>query len=96
MASAATGSLDGIGRGLGQVDVAHLEDDCGVGDGVISGAVGAGFVAFAENFSALVEVVLGPGAGGKVGDVIELIPEAIELLLSLVIEDELTSGRSSR
>ena len=53
------------------------------------GRVRAGFVAFAKNFSALIEVILGPGAGGKVGNVIELVPQTIQLLLSVVIEDEL-------
>src|SRR5580658_1266682 len=53
--------VDWIRRSLGQVGVSHFEDDCGVGHGVIGWTLRAGFIAFARNFSALIEVVLGPG-----------------------------------
>ena len=42
----------------------------------------------AVHFAALVEVILGPGARGLVGDVIELVPQAVELLLALFVQDQ--------
>ena len=64
-------------------------DDGRIGDCVIGGALGAGFVAFAEDFAALVEVVLDPGAGGEIGDEVELVPETVQFPLAVVVEDQL-------
>ena len=87
------GVIRWILRSLGQVDVSHLKNDCRIGNGVIGGAVRAGFVAFAKNFAALIEVVLGPGTRGKIRDVIKLVPQAIQLLGSFVVQDELNQRK---
>jgi hypothetical protein len=53
----------------------------------------AGFGAVTENFAALIVVILHERARGVIGDEIELVPEAIELLLALLVEDQLHERR---
>ena len=57
------------------------------------GPRGAGLGALALHFAALVEVVLDPGARGVIGDEVELVPEPVQLLLALLVEDQFHQRR---
>jgi hypothetical protein len=63
-----------------------------MGDGTVGGALAAGFAAVAEDFAALVEVVLGVGADGVVGDEVEFAPEGFEFGGLFWVEDEFAEG----
>ena len=56
----------------------------------------AGLGAFALHLAALVEEVLNPGAGGVIGDEVELVPEPVQLLLPFSSRISSISGVSSR
>ena len=85
-----------LAAALAKYMVAEAEDDFGIGDFVAFGARRAGFGAVAEHCAALIVVILHERARGVVGDEVELVPEAIEFFLALLIEDQFLSGVSSR
>ena len=93
-------NLDGLhghrivgGLGFGEVGVAQSENDRGVVDLLVQRARPAGLGAVAVHFAALIEVILIPGAIGVVGDEVELVPEAVQFLLALVVEDQFHERR---
>ena len=53
----------------------------------------AGLAAVAENFAALVEEELDVRARGVAGDELELVPQRLELFLSLLVEQQLAERR---
>src|ERR1700734_630991 len=87
------GVIAWILRSLSQIGIPHLKNDFRISHGMIGGAVRAGFSALPKNLSALVEVVLRPGIRRKIRNVIELVPETIQLLRSFVVEDELNQRK---
>ena len=77
-----------IGGRFGEVLRLEIHDDGLVRHFLADGTGRAAFVALAGYFTALVEVILDPGALGPGGDVIEFLPELIDFFDALFVEDE--------
>ena len=77
-----------LGRGLRQIRVAQFENHRRRADLVVGRPQRAGLGALALHLAALVEVVLNPGVGGVIGDEVELVPEPVQLLLALLVENQ--------
>ena len=52
-----------------------------------------GLAALTLDFAALIEVVLNPGSRCEIGDEVELIPQLVQFLLSLFVEDQFNQRR---
>ena len=80
--------VGGEGCGLLQVLITQAEDDGFISDRLVFGALATGLSARTENFTALVEVVLGVGASCVFGDVLEFEPELLQFGLTFVVENQ--------
>jgi len=81
-----------------QILIAHLEDHELIGHFMTHGTLGTGLrgqraVDIAVHFAALIEEILNPGALGLVGDEVELIPQPVEPVLALLVQDQLPQRR---
>jgi hypothetical protein len=82
-----------VGRRLREERALEIQDDRFGRDVLVRWTQRARLGAVAENLAALVEVELDVGAGRVVGDELELIPEGLQLLLALLVENQLAEGR---
>ena len=78
------------GFGLGEIGVPQSENDLRRADFLIRRAEGTGFAALALNLAALIEKILNPCPGRMIGNEVELIPQLVQVLLSLFAEDQFT------
>ena len=89
----ATGSFAGSAAAFAKIGVAQSEDHGCVGDCPYPRAVRCRIRALALHFAALVEEILNPGARRVIGDEVELVPEPVEFLLALLVEDQFHQRR---
>ncbi len=73
--------------GLGEISVPQSENDRSRAHFFVRRPRRAGLASRPPNFAALIEEVLNPGPRRMIGDEVEFIPESIQRLLLLVVED---------
>ena len=82
-----------VGHRLGQVGVAHRQDHRLIGHLMIRRPRGGAFGALALNLAALVEEVLNPRPRREVGDEVEFVPQPVDFLLAVLVEDQFHQRR---